>query len=73
MTDEEIIKHYINKNDLIKDDCKDEFYEIVKKQAEKRNISLYESLALVTFIAFSIKKEVVKWHERWHYRNNNER
>lgn len=62
MKDEEIIKSYINKNDLIRDDCKDRFYEIVKKQAEKRNISLYESLALgyLTFIAFSLKKEVMK-------------
>lgn len=31
MTDEEIIKHYINKNDLIKDDCKDEFYKKNKR------------------------------------------
>lgn len=62
MTDEEIVKTYINNNDLIRDDCKDRFYEIVKKQAEKRNISLYESLVLgyLTFIAFSIKKEVMK-------------
>lgn len=60
MTDEEIIKHYINKNDTIKD--KDEFFRIIKEHSEKNNISLYESAAYacLSIVCSAIEKEAMK-------------
>lgn len=64
MTDEEIVKSYINKNDAIKD--KDEFYKIIKWHSEKNNISLYESLSDAYFTCFvlslirNMKGEIMK-------------
>lgn len=62
MTDEEIIKHYINKNDLIKDDCKDEFYKKIKEHSEKNNISLYESVAyaFISIVVSALENEDMK-------------
>ena len=62
MTDEEIIKHYINKNDLIKDDCKDEFYKKIKEHSEKNNVSLYESaaFAFISIVVSALEKEDMK-------------
>lgn len=62
MTDEEIVKHYINKNDLIKDDCKDEFYKKIKEHSEKNNISLYESAsyAFISIIVSALENEAMK-------------
>lgn len=59
MTDEEIVKSYINKNDVIKD--KDEFYRIIKWHSEKNNISLYESLAhaYLSIVCSAIKKNIM--------------
>lgn len=65
MTDEEIVKSYIDKNHAIKD--KDEFYSIIKVHSVKNNISLYESLADAYFICFALsiinnmKSENMKW------------
>ena len=61
MTDEEIIKHYINKNDTIKD--KDEFFRIIKEHSEKNNISLYESaaFAFISIVVSALEKETMKW------------
>lgn len=62
MTDEEIVKHYINKNDLIKDDCKDEFYKKIKEHSEKNNISLYESAAyaFMSIVLSALENEDMK-------------
>lgn len=62
MTDEEIIKHYIDKNDLIRDDCKDEFYKKIKEHSEKNNISLYESAAysFISIVVSALENEDMK-------------
>lgn len=62
MTDEEIIKHYINENDLIKDDCKDEFYKKIKEHSEKNNLSLYESAAyaFMSIVLSALENEDMK-------------
>lgn len=65
MTDEEIVKSYIDKNDLIRDDCKDEFYKNIKEHSEKNNISLYESAAyaFMSIVLSALENEATKWQK----------